>query len=123
MNTLLSEPELQSLSQLSREQVDGLEVGVIHVDDVGVIKLYSARESKIAGVAVEAAEGRNFFTEVAPCTNNRLLFGRFKSGVAANELNFTIPYTFTYRMKPTNVYLQLYRDRETRTNWILTKYR
>lgn len=123
MKTLLSDDELRRLPALSRAEIDGLEVGVIKVDDTGVIEVYSARESQIAGVAIDAAEGRNFFTQVAPCTNNRLLFGRFKTGVTANELNFTLPYTFTYRMKPTNVFLQMYRDSATSTNWVLTKYR
>lgn len=123
MNTLLTDEELRRLPALTRAQVDDLHVGVIQVDDAGVIQVYSARESQIAGVAVDAAEGKNFFTQVAPCTNNRLLFGRFKTGVAANELNFTLPYTFTYRMKPTNVFLQMYRDTATSTNWVLTKYR
>lgn len=123
MKTLLSDEELRGLPALAREQINNLEVGVIKVDDAGVIEIYSARESQIAGVAIDAAEGRNFFTQVAPCTNNRLLFGRFKTGVSANELNFTLPYTFTYRMKPTNVFLQLYRDASTSTNWVLTKYR
>ncbi|MDX2088847.1 MAG: hypothetical protein SFX73_13400 [Kofleriaceae bacterium] len=123
MTSLLPDETLGQLAHMSRAEIDELEVGVIKVDDTGLIELYSARESAIAGVAVQAAEGRNFFTQVAPCTNNRLLFGRFKTGVSVGELMFTLPYTFTYKMKPTNVYIQLYRDARSKTNWVLTKYR
>ena len=58
---------------------------------------------------MSAAEGRNFFTQVAPCTNNRLMFGKFKDGVSKGELDSEFNYTITYKMKPTNVQIRLYR--------------
>lgn len=65
-----------------------------------------------------AAQGKNFFTEVAPCTNNRLFFGRFKQGVAKGVLDVEFDYTFTYKMRPTNVTIRLYRDGALRKNWV-----
>jgi photoactive yellow protein len=61
--------------------------------------------------------GRNFFTQVAPCTNNRLFRGRFKKGVRRGELDETFTYTYTYKMRPTLVDVHLYRD-EAGNNWI-----
>jgi photoactive yellow protein len=73
----------------------------------------------MAGVAPDAAEGKNFFTQVAPCTNNRLVFGRFKEGVGKGELDAEFNYTFTYKMKPTNVTIRLLRHAPSRSNWVL----
>jgi hypothetical protein len=36
-------------------------------------------------------------------------------------LNTEIDYTFTYRMDPRNVHLHLYRDPESRTNWLMIR--
>jgi photoactive yellow protein len=114
---------LSSLGSLSRSQADSFDFGVVKVDDSGVIQLYNKYESELAGVAPATAEGKNFFTHIAPCTNNRLFYGRFKDGVAADSLNVTLPYTFTYKMKPTNVLVQMYRDSATKTNWVFVKKR
>lgn len=107
------------LPMMSPTELDNQPHGIIQVDDQGTVKYYNRWESQMSGVSPDSAVGRNFFTQVAPCTNNRLVFGRFKSGVGKNDLNTEFNYTFTYRMKPTNVRIQIYRDTGTKTNWIL----
>ena len=114
---------LDSLAQLTRTQADAQRFGVVQVTDEGVVKLYNRWESELAGVAVAAAEGRNFFTQVAPCTNNRLVLGKFKDGVAKGALDTEFNYTFTYKMKPTNVAIRLYRHAATGTNWVFVGLR
>lgn len=79
---------------------DSADFGVIKLDPTGKIELYNRWESELAGVAVQTAEGKNFFTDIAPCTNNKLFAGRFKKGVAEGQLDETFNYTFTYKMKP-----------------------
>jgi len=110
---------LAQLPAVDRPGADTQPFGVVQVDDSGVVKLYNKWESEMAGVAVAAAEGRNFFTQVAPCTNNRLMFGKFKDGVQKGELDSEFNYTFTYKMKPTNVVIRLFRHAASSTNWIL----
>ena len=63
--------------------------------------------------------GRHFFTDVAPCTNNRLIYRPFQEGILNGVLNMEVSYTFTYVMRPTNVRLHLFRHQETQTNWLL----
>jgi len=109
---------LSNLDMLSRDQANSTPYGVVKVDDAGVVQLYNRWESDMAGVAPTAAEGKNFFTQVAPCTNNRLFFGRFKDGVSKGELDAEFNYTFTYKMRPTNVSIRLFRHRNSRTNWV-----
>ncbi len=114
---------MSQIPSVDRSNADEQPFGIVQVDDAGVIKLYNRWESEMAGVAVSAAEGRNFFTHVAPCTNNRLMFGKFKDGVAKGELDSEFNYTFTYKMKPTNVQIRLYRHAPSATNWVLVGLR
>lgn len=106
------------LGSLSRADADACDFGVIKVDDSGRIQLYNRYESELGGVPASTAEGKVFFTQIAPCTNNALFFGTFKKGVAGGALNVCFPYTFTFKMKPTNVKVHLYRDQTSNTNWI-----
>lgn len=115
---------LAQLPTMGRAEIDALPFGVIRVDDAGVIQLYNRFESELVGIAPAQAEGLNFFTRIAPCTNNRLFFGRFKDGVAANALDAVFPYTFTYKMRATNVRVHLYRTAGAApTNWICIERR
>ena len=114
---------IDTLAQLTRAQADAQAFGVVQVTDDGVVKLYNRWESELAGVAVSAAEGRNFFSQVAPCTNNRLVFGKFKDGVQKGQLDAEFNYTFTYKMKPTNVTLRLHRHAPSGTNWMFVGMR
>ncbi len=118
------DPELlEKLPTLSREEIDALAFGVVKVNDTGIVEIFNKFESEVASIAVTKAEGRNFFTQIAPCTNNRLILGRFKEGVLAGELDVCLPYTFTYKMRPTNVNIHLYRHASTGTNWVIVQKR
>ena len=114
---------IDSLAQLTRTQADAQAFGVVQVTDEGVVTLYNRWESALAGVPASVAEGRNFFSQVAPCTNNRLVFGKFKDGVQKGELDAEFNYTFTYKMKPTNVALRLFRHAPSATNWVFVGLR
>ncbi len=105
---------LNNLDQLSYDQLDNLPFGVIELDDNGTVKFFSNTESQITGVKKSEAIGKNFFVEVAPCTNNFIFKGSFQNGVETNQMNYLFPYTFTYRMKPTHVKVHLYRTKNKR---------
>ena len=111
----------RSLPALSREALDELDFGVVKVDREGDIEIYNRYEQELGQLTEADVRGKNFFGEVAVCTNNALFRGLFKAGIAANSLNHLFPYTFTYRMSPTPVRVHLYRDQATSTNWILVK--
>ncbi len=80
--------------------------------------IYNRYESELAGLPTADAVGKPFFTVLAPCTNNRFFRQRFVNGLAANQLNESFTYTFTYRMKPTLVRIQMHRDVASGANWI-----
>jgi photoactive yellow protein len=117
----VTEDILQKLPLLTPRDIDRLDFGCVKVSDQGLVQMYNKWESEFAGVPQETALGRNFFRELAPCTNNRLIFGRFKDGVTQGELNTLVSYAFTYKMRPTLVRVHLYRDPATKTNWVLVQ--
>jgi photoactive yellow protein len=120
-NSFCSVDQLSRLPRMNRAEIDALPFGVVKVDDTGVIRLYNRYEADLGGIEPTAAEGRNFFAEVAICTNNNLFLGAFRRGVASGDLDLMFPYTFTYKMKPTNVKVHMHRDADSGTNWILVQ--
>ncbi len=92
------------LDALTTEELDLLDFGVISFAADGTVVRYNRFESQRAGMATERVLGRHFFTEVAPCTNNFMVATRFEE---EPTLDATIPYVFTFRMRPTQVELRL----------------
>ena len=120
-NSFVPAEVLQNAGRLTRADVDPVDFRVVKIEDSGTIWVYNQYEAGMASVSGPQAAGKKFFTQIAPCSNNGLFFGAFKRGVAASNLNVTFPYTFTYRMKPTNVLIHLYRDNASKTNWVFVK--
>lgn len=114
---------LGKLGTLTQAEADAASFGIVKVDGSGKILLYNKYESELANVPIQTAVGKNFFTEVAICTNNRIFYGRFKEGMVSGNLDITFNYVFTYKMKPTNVVIHLYHDLASDTNWIFVKLR
>ncbi|PSQ97784.1 MAG: phosphonate transporter [Bacteroidetes bacterium SW_9_63_38] len=112
----------KQLHRAAPKELHNARFGIVRLDDEGTVTFYNRYESILSGVAPADALGQNFFHELAPCSNNRLFLGRFREGVAADELDERFTYTFTYRMRPTLVNVRLYRDREGR-NWVLIQKR
>lgn len=110
----------EKLRHATEEELNTVSFGIIKIDDDGVVQFFNDYESKLSGVPPEEAIDRNFFTQVAPCTNNRLFWGRFKRGVRRGDLDEMFTYTYTYKMRPTLVDVHLYRD-EAGNNWILVQ--
>jgi photoactive yellow protein len=119
--TFVSSEVLARLGSLTQAQADSYDFGIVQVDNAGKIIIYNQYEADLAGITVQSSIGKSFFTQIAPCTNNGLFFGAFKKGVAAGSLDSTFAYTFTYKMKPTNVNIHLLHDSASGTNWVFVK--
>lgn len=112
----------EKLHQASHEQLNKADFGIVRVDDEGHVEFYNRYESELAGVAPEDAKGRNFFTQLAPCSNNRIFQGRFKKGIRSGQMDEQFTYTFTYKMRPTLVDIRLVRDSQN-NNWVMVRKR
>jgi photoactive yellow protein len=112
----------EQLRNASEDTLNDADFGIIRLDDDGVVQFFNDYESNLSGVDPDDALGQNYFNELAPCSNNRVFYGRFRKGLKKGEMDEHFTYTFTYKMRPTLVNVHLYRDDEG-NNWIMVRKR
>jgi photoactive yellow protein len=112
------------LDACSPEQLDTLDFGVIGFDADGKVQRYNAFESQAAGLSPQRVIGEPLFTNVAPCMNNFMVAQRFEDAAAdASELDDTIDYVLTLRMRPVKVKLRLLASAAGATRYVLVERR
>ena len=114
----LSVHRLRDVEKLTREELDDLPFGVIQVDRDGVILAYNAAEAKLADLRPEDVIGKNFFTHVAPCTNNEDFGERFRKGIARGKMHETFPFRFEFSKSPVHVMISLHYEGVDPHAWI-----
>lgn len=111
-----------TLAAMESADLDKLPYGAIQLDGQGNIIKYNQTEGEICNRDPKEMIGRNFFTEVAPCTNTRGFKGKFDEGVQAGNLNTLFQYTFDYNMKPTRVNVHLKKaNNQPDRYWVIVK--
>lgn len=91
------------ISQGESDVIQRVAFGVVHLNEAGTIVGYSRQESELSGLRPEDVIGRNFFDEVAPCTN-KADFRSLFAGVISGKSEFAIvDYTFPFRPRPVPV--------------------
>ena len=95
---------LDVLEKTELSDIDDLGFGLVVMDRDGTVAGYNERESRLSGLPPAGVTGRNFFTDVGPCTNNYLVAQRYAD---SDELDEQLDYVFTFRMAPTPVRLRL----------------
>ena len=111
------------LESLSPTELDDLPYGVIKLDQQGMILQYNTTESFITGRVATLVIGKNFFTEVAPCTNTPEFYGRFVEGFEKKFLNTVFNYLFDHNMKPVSVKVHMILAKYAKEYymWIIVK--
>lgn len=112
---------LEEIDRMSAGELDALPFGAIRLDKEGKILSYNMTESKLTGRDPKRVIGRNFFTEVAPCTNVQSFAGRFREGVAKGEMHIIFPYRFDFQMAPRDVTVTLFYSAQTGTAWVFVR--
>ncbi|PKY10527.1 photoactive yellow protein [Acidithiobacillus marinus] len=102
---ILNHPE-----QITATMADRQGFGIIALDNHALVKIFNAAESRLSGLSVSEVLGRNFFTEVAPCTASRLFRGRFRQGIQDGTMDTHFYYTFTYRIRPISAHIHMLYD-------------
>ena len=105
--------------RMTPAELDRLPYGVIQLDRSGRILKYNAVESRLASLAPENAIGKQFFTEVAPCTRVQAFHGRFTEGVIREALDTTFSFHFAFKQAPRDVTVRLFYSKHTRTVWVI----
>lgn len=109
------------IDAVSEAELDSLPYGVVQLDAAGTVLRYNAFESGLSGLKKQNVVGKNFFTQIAPCTDLRQFHGRFRDGVAAGELHCTFRFHFAFKDRPCDVTVTLlYNDRD-KTVWVLVQ--
>ena len=112
------------LDACSQDQLDTLGFGVIGFDADTVVRRYNAVESQAAGLSPQRVIGEPLFTNVAPCLNNFMVAQRFEDAAAdASELDDTIDYVLTLRMRPIKVKLRLLASAGGTMRYVLVQRR
>jgi photoactive yellow protein len=109
------------LAKMDDAQLDKLAFGAIELDAGGRVLKYNAVEGAITGRDPKSMVGRNFFTDVAPCTNRAAFKGVFDAGVRGNNLNSLFEYVFDHQMKPTKVKVHMKKGISSNSYWIFVK--
>jgi len=109
------------MATLSADDIDQLAFGAVQLDARGHILQYNAAEGAITGRNPKDVIGRNFFADVAPCTDTPGFRGAFDQGVASGALNTMFEYTFDYNMKPTKVKVHMKKALVGDTYWVFVK--
>ena len=113
--------DLESITRMSEEQLDQLPFGAIRLAKDGTILAFNMTEAAITGRQKEKVIGKNFFNEVAPCTNVQMFAGRFREGVAKQELHAIFPYRFDFEMAPRDVTVTLFYSKQTDSAWVFVR--
>lgn len=110
------------LAKMDTSQIENLAFGAIQLDVDGNILRYNAAEGDITGRDPAEVIGKNFFTEVAPCTNRPEFKGKFDQGVATGTLNTMFEYVFDYNMQPTKVRVHMKKAvMDDSSYWVFVK--
>ena len=101
-----------------------LPFGLLKLDPVGTILEYNMGQEAITGIRAKDVIGKNFFLDVAVCTQRPEFYGRFKEGLAKGVLNQIFDYVFEYRMVPTRVRVHMFTSTDQRGEkiiWLMVK--
>jgi photoactive yellow protein len=118
--TFGSDDTANAFARLSERELDGISYGVIQVDETGRILLFNDAEAGIAGIEKKAAIGKNFFTEVAVCTDESDFRGRFDAGVKAGALDILFEWHLAGANMP-RVLVHITKAARGNCYWICTK--
>ncbi|UAM98736.1 hypothetical protein K8354_02615 [Polaribacter litorisediminis] len=108
----------QALESMDQEAMDQLDFGVVRMDHKNKIKAYNRYELDLSGNQLKDVIDKDFFKQVAPCTNNFMVAEKFQLDEVLDE---KLDYVFTYRMQPTKVQLRLLHNPNEEFQYLLVK--
>ena len=109
------------VDSMTESELDQLPHGAIQLSTDGRVLKFNAYESKLANLKKESVIGKNFFKEVAPCTDVQEFYGRFRTGVAEKNLHENFRYHFAFKQNPRDVTVTLFYSGITDTVWVFVK--
>jgi photoactive yellow protein len=108
----------QILETMNQTAMDQEEFGIVRMNRIGKINAYNKYELELSGHQLHEVLDKDFFQQIAPCTNNFMVAERYQSKEVLDE---EMDYVFTYRMQPTKVKLRLLASPEEDNQYLLVK--
>lgn len=101
--------ELAARDIFNETVLDALPVGIIVLDEHGFVVKYNRFEEQLARRDRNHVIGRNFFDDVATCTDVPQVAGQFREHIATNSLAVELDYAFElpFLPYPRDVYLRM----------------
>ena len=113
---------LNTLATFTEAQLDDVDFGIIGLDADGMVRRYNTFESQAAGLSTQCVVGLPLFSVVAPCMNNFLVAQRFEDAAETKvDLDETIAYVLTLRMRPVKVRLRLLASSNAAMRYVLVQ--
>ena len=114
-----SEELVEHIGLLSQQELDELPFGVIELDDTGAVLRYNRYEERFANRKREDVVGKNFFTEIAPCTRVQKFYGAFQQGIDQRRLSEVFDFDFHFPAGTRGVRIRMIYSESPRTGiWI-----
>ena len=108
---------LSELENSDNNTLEGLPFGIVRSNTSDhLCNFYNKYEADLAGLSSDQVLNRNFYVDVAPCTNNFLVYNRF---VEEETIDDVLDYVFTYNLKPTKVQLRLLKEKGCSNEYLL----
>jgi photoactive yellow protein len=117
----LSLTHLQTIDSMNEGELDALPHGAIQLDSQGKVLRFNAYEERLAGMKKENVIGKNFFKEVAPCTDVKEFYGRFREGVSSGKLHCKFRYRFAFKQNPRDVTVTLFYSVRDKSVWVFVQ--
>ena len=111
----------QNIDSMPAEELDKLPFGAIQLDPQGKVKNFNMYESQLSHLPKSTVIGRDFFREVAPCTDVKEFRGRFQEGVEKKFLHAKFNYHFAFKQDPRDVSVTLFYSDITSSVWVFVQ--
>lgn len=86
----------RDIDKMLPAEFDAMPFGMIQLDRAGVVKTYNAWEAQLARRKPSEVIGKNFFTDVAPCTNVAEFRGQLDALCASGGKSYIFDYDFSF---------------------------
>ena len=88
---------LSNFAEMTVAEVDALPFGAICISLDGMILSYNQYEARLSHLDAHRVIGKNFFRDIAPCTDVQAFAGRMREFVATGtDKSAAFPFTFAF---------------------------
>lgn len=103
------------------DTIDRYPFGVVRLDEAGRVLQYNLYEERLARRSRNEVIGKNFFQEVAPCTQVKRFYGRFLDGVARRSLDASFHFIFPFAHGERRVHIAMFHRADDDSFWVLVR--